>query len=74
MTKTLKVQSIEIPFQVLVRKRKENILAKKTSELGYQNEPLPQSISFVYETLWSNVNTMFKCYEFIFSTPHGVKS
>lgn len=66
MTKTLRVQSLEIPFRVSVRKEKRKPY-QKDFRILHQNEPLPQCISFLYETLWPNVNTVFKFYEFVFS-------
>lgn len=66
MTKTLRVQSLEIPFRVSVRKEKKKSY-QQDFRILHQNEPLSQCISFLYETLWPNVNTVFKFYEFIFS-------
>lgn len=65
MTKTLSaIFRNSIPGFSQKRKKKPY---QQDFRILHQNEPLSQCISFLYETLWPNVNTVFKFYEFIFS-------
>lgn len=74
MPKTLRVQSLEIPFWVSVRKKekKPKKHTKKISEFYIKMIHFPNVYPF-HMRLYGPMSIPFKFYEFIFSTLHGAK-